>query len=139
MCIRDRLIAADFETGRAFRNLANGQFALATGELGLGLDDNGMGHAIGDFDRDGRPDYYVTSIHMDQPNAGMYNGNTLYMQQASGNFVELASARGCSDGGWGWGTAAVDLNHDGWEDIVEVNGRNAGEWANEPELSLIHI
>jgi enediyne biosynthesis protein E4 len=127
------LIAADFETGRAFRNLANGQFALATGELGLGLDDNGMGHAIGDFDRDGRPDYYVTSIHMDQPNAGMYNGNTLYMQQASGNFVELASARGCSDGGWGWGTAAVDLNHDGWEDIVEVNGRNASEWANEQE------
>ena len=127
------LIAADFETGRAFRNLADGQFALATAAMGLGLDDNGMGHAIGDFDRDGLPDYYVTSIHMDVPNAGMYNGNTLYMNAGAGPFVEVAAARGCDDGGWGWGTAAVDLDHDGWEDLVEVNGRNASEWANEQE------
>lgn len=127
------LIAADFETGRAFRNLANGQFELATTAMGLGLDDNGMGHAIGDFDRNGFPDYYVTSIHMDVPNAGMYNGNALYMHQGTGPLVESAAARGCHDGGWGWGTAAVDLDHDGWEDLVEVNGRNASEWANEPE------
>ena len=39
---------------RAFRNLANGQFELATTQLGLGLDDNGMGHAIGDFNRPDR-------------------------------------------------------------------------------------
>lgn len=127
------LIAADFQTGRAFRNLANGQFELATTQLGLGLDDNGMGHAIGDFNRDGLPDYFVTSVHMDVPNPGMYNGNALYLQQGAGNFVEVASTRGCVDGGWGWGTAAVDLDHDGWEDIVEVNGRNAGEWATEQE------
>jgi hypothetical protein len=127
------LYAADFETGRAFRNLANGQFALATTEFGLGIDDFGMGHTIGDFDRDGRVDYFVTSIHMDVPNAGMFNGNTLYMQQAAGNFVESASARGLTDAGYGWGTAAVDFDHDGWEDLVVVNGRNAGEWASEQE------
>ncbi len=128
------LIAADFETGRAFVNLRNGSFQLATDELGLGIDDNGMGHCVADFDRDGLPDYYVTSIHMDAPNPGMYNGNTLYMQRTEGvPFREEAVKRGCSDGGWGWGVVAVDLDHDGWEDMVEVNGRNAGQWANEQE------
>ncbi|MEY3142828.1 MAG: hypothetical protein RLY21_1321 [Planctomycetota bacterium] len=133
------LIAADFETSRAFRNLANGQFELATAAMGLGLDDNGMGHAIADFDRNGYPDYYVTSIHMDVPNEGMYNGNTLYMNGGTGPFIEVAAARGCADGGWGWGAAAVDLDHDGWEDLVEVNGRNAGEWANEQEYIFRNV
>jgi hypothetical protein len=133
------LIAADFESGRAFRNLRNGTFQLTTQAMGLGLDDNGMGHAIGDFNRDGLPDYYVTSIHMNVPNSGMYNGNTLYINQGPNGgqghvgFVEAAAARGCSDGGWGWGVVAVDLDHDGWEDIVETNGRNASQWANELE------
>jgi enediyne biosynthesis protein E4 len=128
------LFAADFETGRAFVNQRDGSFQLATEELGLGIDDNGMGHCVADFDRDGLPDYFVTSIHMDVPNAGMYNGNTLYMQGADAvPFREEALARGCSDGGWGWGVVAVDLDHDGWEDMVEANGRNAGQWANEQE------
>jgi hypothetical protein len=134
------LIASDFETGRAFVNMRDGSFQLATEELGLGIDDNGMGHCVADLDRDGLPDYLVTSIHMNTPNPGMYNGNTLYMQRPEGvPFREEALKRGCSDGGWGWGVAAVDLDHDGWEDLVEVNGRNASEWANEQEYVYRNI
>ena len=127
------LYAADFETGRAFRNLRDGQFELATQQMGLGIDDNGMGHCVGDFNGDGYPDYYVTSIHMNVPNPGMYNGNTLYINRGDGTFVERAATSGCSDGGWGWGAIAGDFDHDGLEDIAEVNGRNASEWANEQE------
>ncbi len=129
----DLLLAADFETGRGYRNLRDGSFQLATQAMGLGLDDNGMASCVADFDRDGDPDWFVTSVHMTKPTLGMYNGNTLYINRGDGVCTEEALLRGVSDGGWGWGLAAVDLDHDGWEDIVEMNGRNAGQWANEQE------
>jgi len=127
------LLAADFETSRGYRNLRDGSFRIATAEMGLGLDDFGMGSCLADFDRNGAIDYYVTSVHMASPNPGAYNGNCLYMNAGDGTFTEEALVRGASDGGWGWGAVAADFDHDGWEDVVEVNGRNASEWANEPE------
>lgn len=127
------LLAADFETSQAFRNERNGGFSIATGAWGMGVDANGMGSCIGDFDRNGAPDWFVTSIHMVRPAAGMRNGNALYLNGGTGASVESSVAWGCNDGGWGWGAVAFDLDSDGWEDIVEVNGRNAGEWASESE------
>lgn len=127
------LLAADFLSSRAYRNMRDGNFVLATAEFGTGVDDNGMGSCIGDFDRNGAPDWYVTSIHMDMPNPAMHNGNTLYLNAGDGVCSEVAATHGCADGGWGWGAVAADFDGDGWEDIVEVNGRNTAEWANESE------
>ncbi len=127
------LIAADFQTSRAFRNLRNGAFALATAEFGMGIDRNGMGVCVGDFDRNGAVDAFVTSIHSATPPSGGFNGNTLYLNDGTGMTSQESEARGCVDGGWGWGAVALDADHDGWEDIAEVNGRNAGEWAAEQE------
>lgn len=127
------LVAADFETSRAFRNMRNGSFELATTTFGMGLDRNGMGICVADFDRNGWIDSYVTSVHQSNPPLGELNGNALYLNQGGGVCVESAASFGCDDGGWGWGAIAVDLDHDGWEDIVEVNGRNTSEWANEQE------
>jgi hypothetical protein len=127
------LLAADFETSRLYRNQRNGTFVDATVVSGVGIDDNGMGSCVADFDRDGLPDWYVTSVHMNVPNPGDWTGNAFYLSTGNGVFRESSNERGCNDGGWGWGAIAADLDHDGWEDIVEVNGRNASEWANEPE------
>ena len=127
------LLAADFQTSRAWRNNRDGSFALSTPQFGLGLDDNGMGACIADLDGNATPDYFVTSVHMARPNPGMYNGNALYMNAGDAACEETAFSAGCSDGGWGWGTIAGDFDHDGWEDIAMVNGRNAGEWATETE------
>ena len=129
------LIAADFQTSRALRNQRNGTLALATEEFGMGVDRNGMGICVGDFDRNGAVDTYVTSIFSDVPPPAGFNGNTLYLNQGTGVCVQDAEARGCVDGGWGWGAVAVDLDLDGWEDIVEVNGRNGGEWIGEAEYA----
>jgi hypothetical protein len=35
------------------------------------------------------------------------------------------------DGGWGWGTAFLDADHDGWLDLVATNGYY-GPWAQDP-------
>jgi hypothetical protein len=126
-------IAADFQTSRALRNRRDGTLVLATADFGMGIDRNGMGICVGDFDRNGAVDTYVTSIFNDTPPAAGFNGNTLYLNQGDGACVQDAEARGCVDGGWGWGAVAADLDLDGWEDIVEVNGRSGGEWMGEQE------
>ncbi|HMN96327.1 MAG TPA: FG-GAP-like repeat-containing protein [Phycisphaerales bacterium] len=119
----DLLLSADFGTSRYYRNNGDGTFTDLTLASNTGHDQNGMGQCIGDFNNDGRFDWYVTSIYLDvqQPNSG--EGNKLYMNNGDHSYIEAAAACLVDDGGWGWGTVAVDLDHDGWIDIVEVNGR----------------
>jgi hypothetical protein len=118
------IIAADFGTSRYFVNDGDGTFTRSTSS-GTGLDDNGMGSVVADFNRDGLPDWYVTSIYRD---GTFQNGNYLYVNQGNDVFVDLPESAGAKDGGWGWGAEAIDLDHDGWVDIVETNG-----WV-EPEF-----
>lgn len=133
----DLLIAADFKTSRYYRNNGDGTFTDVTVASGTGLDENGMGQCVGDFDRDGRLDWYVTSIYQDVPTPVSGRGNKLYMNTGGvgvHQYVEVAKDVGVEDGGWGWGASAVDLDHDGWLDIVTVNGRpGSPEHSNEQE------
>ena len=80
-----------------------------------------MGTTIGDFNSDGRIDWYTTAI-FDDDQVGRGDGNKLYLNQGGHNFTEVAHDVGVADGGWGWGTVAVDLNLDGLLDLVETNG-----------------
>ncbi len=128
------LIAADFLTSRYLINDGDGTFTDFTGPSGTGLDENGMGQAVSDVNLDGRFDWYVTSVYgvKTRPPG---SGNKLYLALAPHQFLEVAVFAGVADGGWGWGTVAVDLDHDGYEDLVEVNGRPApgSEWINVRE------
>lgn len=125
------LIAADFETSRYFVNNGDGTFTDRTSESGTGLDDNGMGQTVGDFDNNQLFDWYVTSVHTTNPPPGHNIGNMLYMNLGDHSYDEVSVEADVNDGGWGWGTLAVDLDSDGWLDIVEVNGRPANKWAND--------
>jgi hypothetical protein len=118
------LLAADFQTSRYYTNNGDGTFTDFTRPSGTGLDGNGMGQTVGDFDRNGLLDWYVTSIHSHDPNdPGIPGtGNMQYLGIAEHLFAEVSVPAGTNDGGWGWGTVAVDLDHDGFEDIAETNG-----------------
>jgi hypothetical protein len=118
------IIAADFGTGRYFVNNQDGTFTKSVSS-GTGLDDNGMGSVVADFNRDGLPDWYVTSVYRDD---SPQDGNYLYVNQGNDVFTALAESAGARNGGWGWGVDAIDFDHDGWVDIVETNG-----WV-EPEF-----
>ncbi|MFT4541582.1 MAG: hypothetical protein ACI841_002101 [Planctomycetota bacterium] len=132
-------IAADFGTSRYFVN-NGGLFTDMTVASGTGLDGNGMGQAIGDFNGDGLFDWYVSSIHtVDPPSINVPGtGNMEYRNMGNHNYVEVSQTSGTNDGGWGWGAVAVDLNNDGMIDLAETNGFKAYngssvlEWANEP-------
>lgn len=118
------LVSADFGTSRYYVNNRDGTFTEATQASGTGLDGNGMGQCVGDFDGNGLLDWYVTSIH--SLNSGAADipgtGNMLYLNDGEHSYTEVSVPAGVNDGGWGWGTVAVDVNNDGLLDIAETNG-----------------
>lgn len=124
------LISGDFGTSRYLRNNSGNSFTNWTVPSGTAKDENGMGGTIGDFNRDGKIDWYVTSIH--SVNVPNWTGNKLYQNQGGHVFSEVSAAAGVGDGGYGWGAVGVDFNHDRWLDIGETNGAQwSAEWVNE--------
>ena len=129
------LISADFGTMTYFKNDGDGTFTNITGSAGLTAAENGMGGVVRDIDGDGLLDWYVTSIYW--PSIG-WTGNKLHINRSTGpgnhNYSEISGASGVFDGGYGWGTVAVDFNHDGLMDLAETNGDSStgGQFFHEP-------
>ena len=109
----DLVIVSDFRGSRIFMNQGDGTFLLNPFSPD---DENGMGSAIGDYDNDGDLDWFVSSI----------NGNRLYENLGGGSF-RRAPESGVESGGWGWGSCFADFNADGWLDIYQTNGWEAGK------------
>lgn len=124
------LWVGDFYTSRLLLNNADGTFSDITVPAGVGLDSNGMGSAIADYNRDGLMDWYVTSRINQQGTNG--SGNMLYMNNGDLSFDEIAVAAGVNHGYWGWGTEAADFNHDGLIDIVATNGWDGSYYSTDP-------
>ena len=132
------LWAADYFTSRYLRNDGGGGFTDITGQSGTGLDANGMGATAADLDNDGRLDWFVTSISTRfAVDKAPGTGNFLYRNQGGHRYESVGGSAGVKEGGWGWGAVAVDLDHDGWLDLVQTNGwegpngRDDLEWASE--------
>lgn len=76
--------------------------------LGTGY---GMGIAIGDVDRDGDEDIYLTKYGPDQ----------LFLNDGQGHFTDITEEAGVSNLRWSTAAAMIDVNDDGWLDLVVVN------------------
>ena len=105
------LWVGDFGTSRYLRNNGNGTFTNITASAGVGFDGTEMGHTVADFDRDGRFDWYVTTI----------NTNNLYRNLGNHAYQEISSQAGVTFTGWGWGTVACDFDHDTRVDIAATS------------------
>ncbi len=118
----DLYVANDMNANFLFRNRGDGTFeevALLAGAAlsDLGKPEAGMGIAVGDMDGDGREDLYVT--HLDLQTNALYRnaGDALFLDQ---RFVSRLGEPSMYK--VGFGTAFVDLDHDGDLDLAVANG-----------------
>ena len=124
----DIFFAGDFLTSRMFWGNGNGTFTDGTKASGVNAAENAMGLTIGDYNGDGRPDIFVTSIFDSTPACRDHacvhgnTGNRLYRNDGRRHFTDVTSEAGVRDGGWGWGTAFFDSENRGRLDLVMTSG-----------------
>ncbi len=105
-----------------YRNLGNGKFEEIGFESGTALSNEGseqasMGIAVGDYNHTGRPSIAVQNFENENID--------LYRNDGDWNFSEVSLSAGLfsSPLRWvKWGTAFVDLDNDGWLDLMTVTG-----------------
>jgi hypothetical protein len=139
----DLLVANDSVPRYLYHNLRNGTFEDASYLSGFALTNEGlaqasMGIAVGDYNRDGKLDFCLTTFSDDY--------KTLYRNDGEVNFSDVTYRAGL--GGptipfLGWGTGFLDYDNDGLLDIFFANGhvypavdqRDWGTtWAQRPQL-----
>ena len=120
---QDLYLAGDYGTDRLFWNNGDGTFRDGTKEA-VGIDTRkGMNVDMGDYDRDGWLDVYVTNITDEY----MKECNMLWHNNGNRTFSDLSKETGTCNTLWGWAAKFGDFDDDGWEDLFVVNGlRSAG-------------
>lgn len=95
-----------------YRNDGNLKFTEVTDVAGVGDEGHSLGVAVGDFDRDGDPDFYVNN----------YGENRLYRNNGNGAFHEISKAAGVANGNKvGAGVCFLDYDADGDLDLYVAN------------------
>jgi hypothetical protein len=118
----DIYVANDSTPKFLYKNEGNGKFKDVGLESGTAVSEDGseqasMGIAIGDYRHTGRPSLYVTNFSDEN--------DLLYRNDGNWNFTEVSYASGVALPSlpWvKWGTAFVDLDDDGWLDLITVTG-----------------
>ena len=118
----DMYVANDESPNQLWINQGDGTFVdralLAGAALSReGKVEGGMGVLAEDFDQDGDTDLFVSHF--------LDESNTLYSNDGQAMFEDRSYVSGlgfASQPMTGFGTAAIDYDNDGWQDIFVVNG-----------------
>jgi hypothetical protein len=143
---QDLYVANDFGRNNLYRNdvSADGQHRFVDIAASAGAEDSASGMSVtwGDYDRDGWMDVYVSNMFSSAGNRIAFQdrfkaeapeyvktrlqrfarGNTLLRNAGTGVFSDVSEAAAVTMGRWAWSSNFVDLNNDGWEDLIVANG-----------------
>jgi hypothetical protein len=117
----DIYVACDSTPGLLYRNNHNGTFTDIAVERGAaygpdGQEQGSMGVAAGDYDNDGRIDIVITNFIDETPALYHNEGNAYFDDQT------YAGGLGVRTRLVGWGVGFLDVDQDGWKDIIMANG-----------------
>ncbi len=117
----DIYVANDASVKQLYLN-RGGTMQECAQRAGVAHDDAGhyngsMGVDVGDYDGSGRPALWVTNFQGDLHNLYRNLGHELFQDQS-----RAAGIAAIGQHYVGFGTAFVDLDNDGWQDLIVVNG-----------------
>jgi len=140
----DLYVGNDFEDpDELWFNNGRGVFRLGDWKTQRQMSNSSMGVDIADLNGDGLPDIFVVDMLSNDSHrlktqmpthtalaktAGdiesqlQQQRNTLFENRGDGSFAEVAQSAGVGASGWSWGTMFVDVDLDGWQDILIANG-----------------
>jgi len=140
----DLYVCNDYWTpDRIWMNQGNGIFKAINKRAIRNLSFSSMSVDFSDVNRDGKMDIFVTGMlnpshkirmrHFanypplmpgigDIDSQPQYVGNTLFMQRKDDTYSELAEYSGLKSTGWSWATNFLDVDLDGYEDLIINNG-----------------
>ncbi len=141
---QDLFVCNDFQTpDRLWLGDGRGHFRESEPNALRNMSLASMGVDVADLDRDGRYDFVTvemlnrdlrqhlrtssgrTPLHR-QPGLGEdreeFPRNCLYWNRGDGTYAEIASYAGVAATGWSWTPLFLDVDLDGWEDLLISNG-----------------
>lgn len=117
----DIFVACDSTSSILYHNNRDGTFTDVAVVAGAAFNDDGreqagMGSTVGDYDGDGRLDLFKTNFSDDTA--------TLYRNVGDGTFDDktFPAGFGLNTQYLGWGVMFLDVDNDGWPDLLLVNG-----------------
>ncbi|MEP6990117.1 MAG: FG-GAP-like repeat-containing protein [bacterium] len=142
--VPDLYIANDFEDNdQLWFGDGRGGFRLADWTAQRQTSNSSMGVDVADINGDGLPDLFEVDMlsndsrrlktemptHTALPKKVgdletqlQQQRNTLFLNRGDGTFAEIAQYAGVQASGWSWSTMFLDVDLDGWQDILITNG-----------------
>lgn len=141
----DIYLACDYEEpDMLFKNNGNGTFTNVAPEAIRHMSNFSMGSDVADINNDGNLDVFTADMvaednfRLKTNMSGMnpqrfwelvnhgyhyqYMFNAMHLNNGDGSFSEIAQLSGISTTDWSWSPLFIDIDQDGWKDLMVTNG-----------------